>query len=89
MPDHVHFFATMFDESCTLETWMRYWKRRFIQMQGLPSGSLQDGKWDTRMRSERQYQEKWDYVRYNPVRRGLVAQPEDWPYGGEVYELRW
>jgi REP element-mobilizing transposase RayT len=89
MPDHVHFFAALADETCDLDTWTRYWKRRFGQIRGLPPHSLQEGKWDTRMRTADQYQEKWDYVRNNPVRRGLVARAEDWPYSGVVHRLPW
>jgi len=28
--------------------------------------------------------EKWNYVRDNPVRAGLVENAEAWPYQGEV-----
>jgi len=31
--------------------------------------------------------QKWNYVRENPVRAGLVAQPEDWPYAGEIVRI--
>jgi hypothetical protein len=27
--------------------------------------------------------EKWNYVRDNPVRAGLVSLADDWPYAGE------
>ena len=30
------------------------------------------------------YAEKWNHVRQNPVRGGLVARAEEWPYQGEV-----
>jgi hypothetical protein len=33
------------------------------------------------------YSLKWDYVRMNPVRAGLVAKSEDWLYQGEVVRL--
>ena len=45
--------------------------------------------WDRQLRSGESYSEKWAYVRANPVRAGLVARPEDWPYQGEMCELRW
>jgi len=45
--------------------------------------------WDTRVRSRDAYEEKWLYVLNNPVRQGLVAKPEDWPFQGEIYQLRW
>jgi hypothetical protein len=33
--------------------------------------------------------DKWSYVRENPVRAGLVARAEDWPYQGELNVLDW
>jgi putative transposase len=34
------------------------------------------------------YDKKWEYVRQNPVRAGLVAEPDDWPHRGELQTLR-
>jgi putative transposase len=45
--------------------------------------------WDTQLRRGESYAAKWDYVVTNPVRAGLVSRPEDWPYQGEMNELRW
>ena len=45
--------------------------------------------WDTQMRSRAHYDEKWTYVRMNPVRQGLVAAPDEWPFQGEGYPLAW
>ncbi len=45
--------------------------------------------WDTQMRNYSHYVEKRTYVSRNPVRRGLVVTPEDWPYQGEVHVIRW
>lgn len=33
-------------------------------------------------------QEKWEYVRLNPVREGLVNTPDEWPHQGELNVLR-
>ena len=30
------------------------------------------------------YVDKWNYVRENPVRAGLVETAESWPYAGEI-----
>lgn len=43
---------------------------------------------DRFLRSDESYSEKWDYVRSNPVRAGLAADAEDWPFAGEIFELR-
>jgi putative transposase len=44
----------------------------------------QKGFFDHVLRSEESYEEKWQYVRQNPVRAGLVQSAEDWPYQGEI-----
>ena len=49
----------------------------------------QDGCWDTQMRTGAQYEEKWQYIRNNPVRKGLVENADDWPYQGVMNELVW
>lgn len=50
----------------------------------------QDGFFDHVLRSSESYSEKWNYVRMNPVRAGLVNNAEDWPFsGGEIDVLRW
>lgn len=45
--------------------------------------------WDTQLRTGESYDAKWDYVRNNPVRKGLVASPDDWPFQGELNVLSW
>jgi hypothetical protein len=42
-----------------------------------------------RLRRGENYSDKWEYVRMNPVRAGLVADPDEWPYQGVLNELRW
>jgi len=39
------------------------------------------------LRSAESYGEKWDYVRDNPLRAGLVLSRDDWPYAGEIKQL--
>ncbi len=41
------------------------------------------------MRSDESYEEKWLYVRNNPVRAGLVNHADEWPYQGELNVLSW
>jgi REP element-mobilizing transposase RayT len=45
--------------------------------------------WDTQLRRGESYSAKWEYVRHNPVRAGLCAAPDEWPFRGEVNELMW
>jgi REP element-mobilizing transposase RayT len=55
----------------------------------VPDPLWQTDCWDTQLRDARHYDEKWEYVRANPVRRGLAPTPEAWPYQGCLNELRW
>ena len=89
MPDHIHLFAAWIDGSIELEDWVQFWKSQFSRTLPEYSGRWQSGHWDTRLRGVRNYESKWEYVRCNPVRHGLVARPEDWPYQGEMYLLDW
>ena len=45
--------------------------------------------WDRQLRTGESYSQKWEYVRNNPVRRGLVTCADDWPYQGELNVLEW
>jgi len=45
--------------------------------------------WDTQLRRGQSYFDKWEYVRWNPVRAGLVETPERWPYQGIIHHLAW
>ena len=49
-----------------------------------PPKLWQPGFFDHLLRNSESYQQKWHYVRENPVRAGLVARAEDWPYQGEI-----
>ena len=40
----------------------------------------QEGCFDRLLRSDESLSDKWEYMRQNPVRAGLVANPEDWPF---------
>ena len=89
MPDHLHLVATPGAPELPLDNWVRYWKSRFTRRHGDPAHRWQADHWDTRLRHEESYEEKWQYVVNNPVRHGLVRLAEDWPYQGEVFDLRW
>ena len=40
----------------------------------------EDGYYDTRIRSSRQFGFVLNYIEENPVERDLVSRPEEWPY---------
>ena len=89
MPDHIHFFAAMTHSPIEYENWVTYWKSQFTKRHGVADHRWQTDHWDTRMRSELMYEDKWKYVLDNPMRKKLVASAADWPFEGEIYELRW
>jgi len=90
MPDHVHFFATPASrDHKSLSDFMGGWKswtRRMIR-EFIPGFDWQKEFFDHLLRSEESYSEKWDYVRQNPVRAGLIGRTEDWAYQGELNKL--
>ena len=89
MPDHIHLFAAPGEIDLPIERWCGYWKRNTSTTAGLPAGRWQKNGFHSRMRSQKQYEEKWIYVRNNPVRHKLVEQAGAWPYQGELFEFRW
>ena len=90
MPDHLHLFAAFTADSPGLSAWMKSLKNYLsnsLRQCTVAAPHWQRGFHDHLMRSEESYDEKWNYVQMNPVRAGLVAAPEDWPYQGEVHRL--
>jgi REP element-mobilizing transposase RayT len=82
MPDHVHLFVRG-GRDFTLSSWIGGLKRAISV--ALESGKLwQPGFFDHILRSNESYAEKWNYVRENPVRAGLVKTADEWPYQGEI-----
>jgi putative transposase len=91
MPDHVHFFAMPQPEAKSLSDFMRDWKkwtaRKLIEGEIGSTPIWQTEFFDHVLRSARSYSEKWDYVRENPVRAGLVSCAAAWPLAGECESL--
>ncbi|MBI5496720.1 MAG: hypothetical protein HY904_17030 [Deltaproteobacteria bacterium] len=88
MPDHLHLFAAPNGGAHSLEAWVAFWKSLFSRRCGM-GGRWQRDHWDTRLRHGESYASKWEYVRNNPVRHGLVTRAEDWPFQGELAVLPW
>ena len=44
----------------------------------------QPGFFDHVLRNDESYSQKWEYVRQNPVRAGLVDRADEWPYQGKI-----
>jgi putative transposase len=92
MPDHIHLFCA---PTCvpaeSLGRWVGYWKSEAATHwpRGDECPLWQRDFWDTQVRRSDSYRAKWDYVRQNPVSKGLVVRAEEWPFQGEETQLWW
>ncbi|PYK90766.1 MAG: hypothetical protein DMF23_08375 [Verrucomicrobia bacterium] len=92
MPDHLHVFVGLNDQKIDLPGWMKSLKNALskgLHFDGISSPHWQKDFFDHVLRSEDSYEEKWHYVRENPVRAGLVKRWHDWPFGGEIFDLEY
>ena len=90
MPEHFHFFVCFGIGAPQLSTWMKSLKNslsKHWREQGIESPHWQKGFFDHVLRSEESHSQKWEYVRDNPVRAGLVDEFQEWPYAGEISRL--
>jgi putative transposase len=87
MPDHVHLFCAPRDLNFNVERWLKYWQSQFSKAHNNPDWRFQSNAFHHRLRDDENYFEKWNYVQMNPVRRGLVAVPEEWKYQGTMNSL--
>ena len=90
MPEHVHFFAAPSPVAARdLSYWVGRWKRATAVRLNLGRAGeepfWQPGFFDHVLRSAASRAEKWDYVRQNPVRAGLVVDASQWPYSGSLH----
>lgn len=89
MPDHIHLFVWLAPET-ELAAWVQALKavlgKELLRL-GHQKPHWQEGFFDHLLRSGEGYEQKWEYVRQNPVRKGLCAGPENWPYQGEITPL--
>jgi REP element-mobilizing transposase RayT len=90
MSDHLHLFVSL--DEISLSNWVKSLKNtlsKTLRSVGHEGPHWQKGFFDHLLRSGESYSQKWEYVRENPVRAGLVAIPEDWPYAGEIHDLEY
>lgn len=92
MPNHVHFFCSAEMDAKALPRFIQAWKQWTSKRIG---GELkfarpiwQEEFFEHVLRSSESYSQKWEYVWENPVRAGLVATADEWPWQGQVEELR-
>ena len=85
MPDHVHLFVRGADDF-QIGPWVGMLKQALAKQIALTRTVpiWQRGFFDHVLRNDESYAQKWNYVRDNPVRAGLVTKSDDWPYSGEI-----
>jgi len=44
---------------------------------------------DRYLRSRENYGQKWNYVKQNALRAGLIKEDEEWLYSGSILDLMW
>jgi putative transposase len=81
MPEHVHLLVTE-PERATLSLALQMLKQNVArQLRGPEGGSFWQARYyDFNVWSEAKRIEKLRYIHRNPVRRGLVSCPEQWPW---------
>lgn len=91
MPDHLHLLASpVADRNASVAAFAKWFKRWFNEAYwdcrpSVSDGSAgmwewQEGCFDRLLRSDEWLSKKWKYLRQNPVRAGLVQDPDDWPF---------
>lgn len=92
MPDHVHLFARAAKDAKSLAHWIETWKsissRQLKSRMQIAPPLWQRDYFDRFLRTADNYTEKWNYVATNPVRKGLCTNPEDWPWRGRLFDLK-
>ena len=91
MPDHVHVFVRL-EPSVRLGGYfgsMKLMLSKRLKSIGDLGPHWQEGFFDHVMRNGESCSEKWNYVRMNPVRAGLVSDWQEWPYRGELEHVEW
>jgi putative transposase len=83
MPDHIHVLVSLPDGQ-PLSRIVQLIKGGFshtLREHGIAMRTVwQSGHHDRRVRDENEFAEMVEYVRQNPVRRGLVQEAEEYPY---------
>jgi putative transposase len=79
MPDHVHLLTAPNEREAgvgNVAGAIKRWMRQELDAEW----QWQPGSFDRLLRSDESAEEKWQYIRENPVRAGLVEKWQDWPY---------
>ncbi len=76
MPDHLHAILS-FPAQQSMSRVVGQWKRYHTREHGVV---WQENFFDHRLRNDVEANLKYDYIRRNPLVKGLCQQPDDWPW---------
>ena len=79
MPDHVHLLIAPVEREAMVGNGSGAIKR-FMRQDLKATWQWQPGSFDRLLRSDESAEQKWQYMRENPVRADLVKESGDWPY---------
>ena len=88
LPDHVHVLAKIlpnpdggfFNLGEILHSAKSFSAQKISQHRGKRGSICQDERYDRIIRDEAEFLEKWNYIRNNPVKLGLVERPAEYPW---------
>jgi putative transposase len=76
MPDHLHFLVS-FPRDRDMRKLIANWKEITAKKTRI---HWQRDFFDHRLRAEESYKEKAEYIRMNPVRKGLISASQNWRF---------
>ncbi len=77
MPDHLHALVSFGPSGKTIPAIVSQWKEWTAKEIGL---GWQRDFFEHRLRHDESRRQKANYILENPVRKKLIARPEDWPF---------
>jgi len=77
MPDHLHALLSFPPSDKSIRLIVAKWKEWTDKTIGI---RWQEDFFEHRLRHDESRQQKANYILENPVRKGLVERPEDWPF---------
>ena len=88
MPNHVHVIAQpltlpdgrVINLSSIIHSVKTFTARTINAQRGVQGPFWQDERYDRIIRDEPELLQKWQYLRHNPVEKGLASSPEDYPW---------
>jgi REP element-mobilizing transposase RayT len=91
MPNHVHvLIETLADHKLgdIVHSWKSYTAKQANQILARTGHFWFREYYDRFIRDERHFANAVEYIHYNPVKAGLVAKAEDWPFGSAAHKAQ-